>query len=76
MGFTPEAESEVIRELVSHKLDRPLVNPSNRFFMDSTRTKSPTLPFQIGDSLRYTILLHDDMVDPVGVNTNDPDIIK
>ena len=28
--LTPEAEDEVIREVVSHKLDRPLVNPSKK----------------------------------------------
>ena len=31
MDFTPEAEDEVIREAVSQKLDRPLVNPSKQF---------------------------------------------
>ena len=29
MNFTPEVEDEVIMYAVSHKLDRPLVNPSN-----------------------------------------------
>ena len=27
MYFTPEVEDEVIREAVSHKLDKPIVNP-------------------------------------------------
>ena len=30
MDFTPEAEGEVIREAASHKLDRLLVNTSNK----------------------------------------------
>ena len=30
MDFTPESEYEVIRELFSQKLYRPLVNPSNK----------------------------------------------
>ena len=38
---------------VSQKLYRPLVNPSNKVFRDSTQTKTPTPPFQIGGSLRY-----------------------
>ena len=28
--FTPEVEDEIIREVVSQKRDRPLVNPSNK----------------------------------------------
>ena len=28
MTFNPEDENEVIREAISHKLDRPLVKPS------------------------------------------------
>ena len=36
MDFTPEAEDEVIREAVSHKLYRPLVNPSKKVWRDST----------------------------------------
>ena len=34
MDFTPEVEYKVIREAVSHKLDIPLVNPSNKFLRD------------------------------------------
>ena len=52
-GFTPEAYDEVLREKLSHKLDRPLVNPSNKVWRDSTKIKTPTSPFHIGDSLRY-----------------------
>ena len=37
---------------VSQKLYRPLVNPSNKVLRDSTQNKTPTSPFQIGDSLR------------------------
>ena len=54
MDFTPEVEYEVIGEAVSHKLDRPLVNPSNNFWGDSTQNKNPNSPFRIGDYLRYT----------------------
>ena len=53
MDFNPEAEDEVIREAVSHKLDRFLVNPSNKVWRDSTQNKAPTSTFQIGDSLIY-----------------------
>ena len=51
MYFTPEAKNEVIRETVSHKSDRTIVNPSNKFWRDSTQTKNPTSTFQIVDSL-------------------------
>ena len=54
MGFTPEAEDEVIRETVPHKLDTPLLNPTNKVWRESTQTKTPTLPFQIGESIIYT----------------------
>ena len=54
MDFTPEAEDEVIREAVSHKLDRPIVYPSNKVWRDSSKTKATTSPFQIVDSLIYT----------------------
>ena len=62
MGFTPEAENEVIREAVSHKLHIPLVNPSNKVLRDSTQSKYPTSPFQIGESIRYTNEGHTKMV--------------
>ena len=62
MDFTPEAEDEVIREAVSHKLDRTIFNPPNKVRRDSTKTKNTTSPFQIGDSLRYTNEVHNDMV--------------
>ena len=52
INFIPEAEDEVIREAISHKLDRPLVNPLNRFLMDSTQTKTPNSTFHISDFLR------------------------
>ena len=54
MDFNPEVEDEVIRAAASHKLDGLLVNPSNKVCRDSKQTKTPTQPFQIGDSLRYT----------------------
>ena len=53
IDFTPEVEDEFISEAVSQKLDRPLVNPPNKVWRDSTQTKNPTSPFQIGESLRY-----------------------
>ena len=53
MVFTPENEYKVIREEVSHKLDRPLVNLSNKVWRDSTQTKTTTSPFKIGGSIRY-----------------------
>ena len=54
MDFTPEVEDEFISEAVSQKLDRPLVNPPNKVWRDSTQTKNPPSPFHIGVSLRYT----------------------
>ena len=74
MDFTPGFEDDVIREAVSHKLDRALVNPSNKVWGDSTQTKTPTSPFHIGDSLRYTNEGNNDIVNLVDRNTNDPDI--
>ena len=53
MYFTPEGDDEVIMEEISHKLDRPLVNPSYKFWRDSTQTKTPTSPFHIFESLIY-----------------------
>ena len=53
MYFTPEFEYEVIRDVVSQKLYKPIVNPSNKVWRDSAQTKTPTSPFQFGDSLRY-----------------------
>ena len=47
----------------SHKLDRPLVNPLNKVWKDSTQTKNPNSHFQIGDSLRYTNEGHNEMVE-------------
>ena len=38
--FTPEVEDKEIREEISHKLYRTLVNPSNKVWRDSTQTKS------------------------------------
>ena len=39
MDFTPESEDEVIMEVVSHKLDIPIFNPSNKVWRDSNKTK-------------------------------------
>ena len=76
MDFIPEAEDEATREEVSHKLYRHIVNPSKKIWRDSTQTKTLTLPFHIGGYLIYTNEGHNYMVYLVGMNTNDPDIIK
>ena len=68
MDFTPEADDEVIREVVLQTFDRPLVNTPNKVCRDSTQTKSPISPFHIGDSLRYKNYGHNDMLDMVDVN--------
>ena len=52
--FTPDGEDEVIRDAISQKIDRSLANSSSKFWRESTKTKTTTSPFQIGDSLRYT----------------------
>ena len=54
MDFTPEVKDEVIRDEVSHKLYRPLVNPSNKVGRDSKKSKTPTSPLKVGDSHIYT----------------------
>ena len=51
-------------------------NTSNKICRDSTQTETPTLPFQIDDSIRYTNKGHNEMVELVDINTNDPDITK
>ena len=76
MDFTPESEEEFIREALSHKLDRPLVNPSNKVWRDSNQTKDQTSFFQICDSLIYTNKEQNEMADLVDVNKNDTDSIK
>ena len=76
MDSTPEAKYQVIREAVSNKLDRTLVNPSTKVWRDSTKTKTPNLPFKTSDSLRQTNEGHNGMVDLIDINTNDPDSIK
>ena len=75
MDFTPEADDEVIREVVLQIFDRPLVNTPNKVCRDSTQTKSPISPFQIGDSLIYTNEGYNDMMELLVVNKNDPDSI-
>ena len=74
--FTLGPDCEVIRKEVSHKLDRPLVNPSKKVWRDSKRIKTPTLPFHIGDSLKYTNEGHNEMEDLVYLNTNNPYRLK
>ena len=61
---------------VSHKLDRPLVNLSNKVCKYSTKTTTPTSYFHIGDCIRYTNEVHNEMVKIVDVNTKDTDSIK
>ena len=76
MNFTPEVEDEVILYAVSHKLDINLVNAPNKVWRDSTQTRTPTSPFQIGDSLIYTNQRYHEIVDLVDLYTTDPDITK
>ena len=52
-GSEPEADDEVIREVFSQKLYRPLVYPSKNVWRDSTQNKTLTSQFWIIDSLRY-----------------------
>ena len=73
IDLTPEVEDKVIGQTILNKLYRPLVNSSNKIWRDLTQTKTPTLPFQIGEFLRYTNEVHNEMVEMVDINTNDPD---
>ena len=68
MDFNPLVEDEFIMDAIAHKLDIPVVNPWNKVGRDSTQTKRPTSPIQIGDSLIYTSVGHNEMVDLVGIN--------
>ena len=76
MYFTPDVEDEVIREAFSHKLYIPLFNPSNKFWRDSTKKKTPPSPFQIGESLWYHNEGHNEIVDMVDININDHNSTK
>ena len=76
IGFTTEDEDEVIMEELSQKLDRHLVNLPNKVWRESTQTKYPTSPFHIVDSIRYTNVLHNEVVELVDVNINEPYSIK
>ena len=76
MDFNLDVEYEDIRDTVPHKLYRPLVNPSNKVWRDSTKNKNSTSPFQIGDSIIYKNGGHNEMVDLVDVNNNDTEITK
>ena len=73
MDFTQEVEDEVISEAVSHKLDRNLINPSNKVWRDSTQTKTPNSPLQVGDSLIYPNEVQNGIMELVDINTNYPD---
>ena len=72
LGFTPEVEDEVIRDAVLHRLDIPLVNPSNKVWRDSRQTQTLSPNLQIGDSVIYTKMVHNQIVQLVYINTNDP----
>ena len=67
MDFTPYVEDVVIKDEVSHKLDRPLFKISNKFWIHSTQSKTPTSPFQIYGSLTYTNLGQNEMVEMVDI---------
>ena len=54
MDFTPEYKDEVIREAVSQKSYRPLVNPSKNVWRESNQNKAPDSPFHIGEYIIYT----------------------
>ena len=71
INFIPEVEYGVIRDSVSHILDRPLVNTSSIVWRYSIQNKTPTPTFQIGDCLRYTNEIHNEMVELAKINTND-----
>ena len=73
MDFNPYIEDEVFRGAVSQRLDRPLDNPPNKFWRDSTQTKNKTLPFQTGDSIRYTNKGKHEMVELVDIKPTTPD---
>ena len=73
MDFTLDVEYEVIREAVSHKLDRHLINPSNKVFRDSTQTKTPNSPIQVGESLSYPNEVHNGIMELVDTKKIGPD---
>ena len=60
--FTAWVEDEVIRYVLPHKLDRPIVNPSNKIWEYSTQNETPTSPFHIGGYLKYTNEIHNEMM--------------
>ena len=76
MDFTKEVQDEVIRDALAHKLDRPLLNSSNKVWRYSAQNKTPTSPFKISDYLRYINEGHNEMVNLVDINTADPDSTK
>ena len=54
MDFTSEVESKVIRGEISHQLQIPLVEPSNKVWLDSVKSKTSASNFQVVDFLNYT----------------------
>ena len=75
MHFTTEVEDEDVWGVVSHRLYRTLLNPPNKVWRVSTQSKTTNSHFQIGDSITYTNEDHNDMVDLVDTNSNEPTIM-
>ena len=74
--FTPEADDELIREAVSNKLDRYLVNTQKESLERLNSKQKYNLTHSDFDSLRYTNDRHNKMVVRVDINTNDLDSMK
>ena len=70
MGFTLEVEDEIIIEDFSNKLERPLINPSNKFWRYLKKSRTPTSNFQIGYYPRYKNEGHNEMADLLDINEN------
>ena len=71
MHFILEAKYEVIRETVPHKLYRPLVNPSNKFWRELAQTETPTSTFNIGNYLKQKNKGKNGMAEMADIKTND-----
>ena len=74
--FTPEADDEIIRDAVSNKLDRSLVNTQKESLKRLNSKQKYNLTQSDFDSLRYPNDRHNKMVDLVDINTNYPDSMK
>ena len=64
MGFTSDVKGKVIRDYVSHKLEIPMASPSNKVWNHITTVSH----LKIGDPLRYTKKVHNELVDMVAIN--------